>query len=248
MGIKVFQIYMDKKTEARLEAGFEGHLNLKKDGYFENSVIREKYEENVQADYIGVTSWHQKDKTHFSAKEIIEHIQKDIDAGKGKDVYLYTPIQKCAVNQVNVPEGFDLNGKIRAMPIMTAHKFRGEPYTDDLLVNNAGILPFDLMDGKWQYCYCNYWIAKKSVFDEYCKTVLIPVMDFLERPDIKQKMPVWYKHWYDNVKYNSSCFIMEALFGSFLAHSPYSHEYIYKEKFGKVFKKINIYQYEPTNK
>lgn len=248
MKIEIHQIYINKRTEERLDPAFIPHLNLKRDGYFENTVIREKHEAGSTADYIGITSWQQKSKTNLTGAEIISHIQKDIELGREKDIYFYTPIARCTTNAVNVPDGYDLNGKIREMPIIEVHKQRGEPYKDDVMVGCANILPFDFINGKWQYCYCNYWVAKKKVFDEYCQMALIPVMDFLDLPETKNKMKLWYTHAHEGKTYNSSCFILEALFGKFVGSNSYSHGYIHKQKVGKEFKKINIYQYEPTSK
>lgn len=251
--ISVFQIFIDSHTERQLDKDFYPYSNEVKDQYFENSVIRRVYEMNPVFNqgikYIGVSSWLQNKKTHLTGKEIIDHIQKDIDAGTEKDVYIYSPIQGIQPKldySINPPL---LSGTICQPDAWMGHKQRGEPYKADLMLNAAKVLPFDLFDGKWQYCYCNYWIAKRHVFDEYCQKVLIPAIDFFERPEVKKAMPKWYVHSYTGEKYNSCCFTMEGLFGSFLAHSNYTFDYICKKRINGQgqYKMVRVDGYEIKN-
>ena len=122
---------------------------------------------------------------------------------------------------------------IKCPDIWEQHKQWGDhPFDADALLNSAKVLPFDLFDGRWVPCYCNYFIAKTEVFDEYCKNVLVPFMNFFEREDIK-KHPAsvaWYRHRHEKKVYPSYSFIGEGLFGAFLAHSNYTHAYIQKTK------------------
>lgn len=253
--ISVYQIYFDDNTKKYLDKGFIPHFNDKKDGYFENSVIKNIYEKInatpetfLQADkYIGISSWKQRSRTRLRGVEIISHIKKDIETGKEKDVYLYTPIPRIEYTNGTIPEGYKRNAIIKAPDMWAQHKAygTGQPYKDDILLNNARVLPFDMFDGKWMFSHRNYWIARKEVFNEYCEKVLLPAIAFFEQPEIKQQMPVWYEHSYEGKKYNSCCFIMEGLFGAFLAHTNYSWNYIYKKKINKTkFLKINIIKYE----
>lgn len=249
MPVSIFQIYFDDDSKGHLEQGFIPYFNEKKDGYFENSVIRDVYKKQNGLDnslkYIGVTAWKQKSKTNLSANDILQHIQKDIEDGNEKDVYLYTPISHCIVNSDTAPEGYDINAIIKAPTVWERHKAWGiEPYHSDDLLNKNSILPFDLFDGKWIFCDCNYWIAKKQVFDEYCEKVLLPALDFFERPSVKLIMPEWFPK--EGKKYNSACLVMEGLFGAFLAHSDYSYSYICKKKFRTGIKKVNIIEYQQT--
>ena len=244
--IKVFQIYFDKISEQALEPGFEPFKNESEDDYFESAVMKEIYEMNPSSKdefkYIGITSWKQRLKTRLTSSEILEHIQKDIDSGKEKDVYIYSPLQGVDISQGK--DGF-LHGIIRHSDIWDGHFHRNvQIEKDNQLLNNSGALPFNIFDGKWQYCKCNYWIAKREVFDEYCKTVLLPALKFYECPDVKASMPKWYRHSHTGNKYNSCLFTLEGLFGSFLAHSNYSFEYIANKKHSGKFQRIIIDGYE----
>lgn len=250
--ISIFQIYFDKYTKKHLEKEFIPYFNDKKDGYFENTVIKEIYNQNIQCDYIGISSWKQYSKTKFTGTELISHIQKDIDAGTQKDVYLYTPVHRCITAAGIIPQGYDVNGIIKAPDIWSWHSKRiSKIYDADMLLNNSGILPFDIFDGKWIFSYCNYWICRKEIFNEYCEKVLLPAIDFFERPDIKQspQSQAWYLHTHQNKKYPCYSFVMEGLFGSFLAHSDYTYSYLYKKvkkrmNMKKKYLKVNVLRYE----
>lgn len=247
--ISVFQTYFDEKSRAGLEEGFYPHFNKEDNDYFESYVMKQVYEMNPALKegikYLGVTSWKQSQKTHFTAKEILAAIQKDIDAGTEKDVYIYSPLQGVDIH--TAPDG-TFHGTIRQPNIYDWHPKRNiQIQKDEKLLNESGVLPFDLFDGKWQYCMVNYWIAKKEVFDEYCKTVLLPAIEFCERPDIKAQMPKFYRHSYNHKMYNSFCFIHEALFGSFLSHTNYSFKYLCRKKYRERLRDIVIDGYEMTN-
>lgn len=248
----IYQIYFDDKTKARLEPEFIPYFNDKKDGYFENTVIKDIYdkinatpEAFAQADkYIGISSWKQRSKTELTGADIISRMQKDIDSGKEKDIYLYPPVSIIQPNYTNIAEGYDFNGIIKAPDIWTQHKALGDKvYGVDVLLNNSKVLPFNILDNKWAFCHCNYWIAKKEIFNEYYQNVLKPAIDFLERQDVKRLMPEWYTHSHENKRYSSSAFVLEGLFGAFVAHKEYSYSYIVKKAIRRKFKKINIIGY-----
>lgn len=206
--------------------------------------------------YLGVTSWKQQDYTHMTGKEIVDFIQEDVDFHGGyesdgglggKDVYIYCPVDGIEPKLDHSGHYPVWSGTIRQIDAWMGHKQRGEPYKADLMLNEAKVLPFDLFDGKWQYCYRNYWIAKKHVFDEYCEKVLLPAISFFERPEVKNAMPRWYIHPGNGKKYNSCCFTLEGLFGAFLAHSNYTFDYILKKKIQRQYKMVRVDGYEIIN-
>lgn len=248
--IAVYQIYFDQKSEGTLDPDFLKYLNEGRDDYFENGVIKKIYDILKDTDvrelpkYIGITSWKQKDKTNFTGKEIIDHIQKDIDTGQQKDVYIYSPIHtlKPEIDNSSNPE--KLISSISCPDIWTMHRNRFiQIDTDNQLLNNAKVLPFNIFDGKWIFCHCNYWIAKTSIFMEYCEKVLLPTIEFYERPDIRSSMPKWFTHSHEQRIVNSCCFTMEGLFGAFLAHTNYSYEYLCKRWYRTEYKNVKITGY-----
>lgn len=249
--ISIFQIYFDEKSEAYLDPDFYPYNNEVNDDYFESSVIRKVYEMNpafkTNMQYIGVTSWKQNEKTHLTGAEITGFIKRDISAKKQKDVYIYSPVDGIEPRLDHSTHPAMFCGTICQPDAWMGHKRRGEPYKADLMLNEAKILPFDLFDGKWQYCYSNYWIAKRAVFDEYCKQVLIPAMNFFNRPEVQKKLPKWYMHPQTKQMYNSCCFTMEGLFGAFLAHSNYTFDYILRKKINRQYKMIKVNGYTNTS-
>lgn len=244
--ISVFQIYFDEKSYGFMDPAFYPFNNKIRDEFFENSVIKRIYEMNAAVKnnitYLGITSWKQQKNTHLTGSEIISYIQKDLHDRKEKDIYIYSPIQGINPKQHN---GI-WHGTIRQQTIWEDHKSMHEQISKDTqLLNKSGVLPFDLYDGKWQYCHKNYWIVTQEVFYDYCKSVLIPAINFFDT----QSLPKWYTHSHEGRKTTSICFILEGLFGAFMAHRNYSFDYICKKKIkGKgLHKMITIDGYEITN-
>jgi hypothetical protein len=250
--ISVFQIYYSAETQKHLDPAFYPYLNREKDEYFESRVIRQVYQMPTGLlngmSYIGVSSWKQFQKSHITGQEILSRINADIDNGTAKDVYLYTPIVYGLEMTSNYPaQPREIYGHIKGPDIWQMHKQRGEQYyQDNKLLNDSGVLPVNLFDGKWQYCMCNYWIARKDVFNDYCKNWLVPAMDFFKT--VEHKMPKHYGHAGEGRLCTSICFTLEGLFGSFLAHSNYSFEYLVKKRYctEKKYSWVNITGYENT--
>lgn len=234
-----------------MDPAFYPYSNEYRDEFFENKVIRDVYEMNAVMkngmSYIGVTSWKQHKKTHLSGKEILAYIQKDIDAGTEKDIYIYSPIQGIKPKLNN--EG-KWHGTIRQCSIWSTilHQKKQVLQVNELL-NSSGILPFDLFS-KWQYCHCNYWIVKPHIFDDYCKNVLIPAMDFFSRPNIMNMLPKWYEHRHEGRLTTSICFTLEGLFGAFMANRNYTFDYICKKKIKRLkkYQMVKVDGYEMINK
>lgn len=249
--INVFQIYFDERSREGIESAFFPYENKEFNDFFESEAMKQVYHMPLDADvkYIGVSSWKQHQKTHIRAHEIIDTIEKDMAAGIEKDVYLYSPVQ-------GLEPGYDFSadpkgvlcGVIKWPDIWHQHKSRFEQIDkDNNLLNDSGVLPFDLFDGKWQYSHCNYWIAKKEVFYDYCKNVLLPALDFFSQPTIKDIMPRWYLHTHDGRYCNSCAFTLEGLFGAFLAHSNYTFTHLCKKPFRRDWKWVRIDGYEIKN-
>lgn len=222
--------------------------NTNRDEFFENSVIRKVYEtaDKSNIEYLGVTSWKQKNKTHLSGVEIVNYIERDMLAGTEKDIYLFPPIHGI---KPKLKEDGKYHGTIYQPDIWSMHASRDpQLQKDDQLLNSSGVLPFNMFS-KWQYSHCNYWIAKPHVYDDYCKNVLIPAMDFFSRPQIMHSLPKWTSHRHEDRKITSICFTLEGLFGSFIANSNYTFDYLCKKKIkGRgLYKMVTVDGYEITN-
>lgn len=229
--ISISQIYFNEETKADLDPAFYPYYNQSKDEYFENKVIREIYQMNLSLkkgmDYIGVTSWKQHEKTHLTGAEIISRINNDILKERQKDVYLYFPPQEPL--EIKNEGEIIIHANIKEPDGWHFSRQRSEQlFSDYKRLNDSGVLPFDILDGAWQYNYSNYWIATQKVFDEYCRTCLVPAMNFFK--SIEHKMPRHEAQTSGNRKITSISFALERLFGSFLAHSNYSFEYLCKKR------------------
>ncbi len=240
--ISIFQVYYDEQSEKKLDPSLIPSMNPDKDDFFENSVIRKLYENGLSSAYMGVTSPKMNEKTNLTGKEIVDYIKNDMRYWSEKDVYIY-----CPLNSIEPHYDFSvcpplLRGTIKARDIWAGHKRRTGPFEIDKALNDSGVLPFDLFDGKWKYCYNNFWVAKPHVFNEYCKEVLIPAMDFIGDQDF----PKTYHHS-SGKKYTYACFTLEGTFGAFLAHRNYTVDYICRQKVNRKFKMIKVDGFEITN-
>lgn len=251
--ISIFQIYFDEKSYEFMDPDFYPFENKLQDDFFENSVIRKIHEMDSdlkqKIDYLGVTSWKFTSRTNLTGKEIIDFIQKDIYSGNAKDAYIYCPLPLEVEYDLSCDPAV-LHGTIKAPDMWNQHKQWGKrPYDADKLLNDAQVLPFDLFDGKWVFCHNNYFIAKTAIFDEYCKTVLIPFMEFFKLKDIKKHVASlpWYRHASGNKLYPSYSHVSEGLFGAFLAHNAYTYSYICKKKIRNKFEMIKVDGYEINN-
>lgn len=250
--VSIHQIYFDDKTRKELDRALIPYHNTRQDGYFENSVIKELYDrykngqqENIPQ-YLGTTSWKQKQRTGLDGSEIISHITNEIQSGTQKDVYLFTPVSNIEIRKEGViPPQYEYNGVIRERDLWSIHKSaRPEAYRVDILLDESGVLPFKLLDGQWCFSHSNYWVARKEVFDNYCEKVLLPIMQWFERPDIKV-LTSSHDFIKGNISYPIYSCVLEATFGAFLAHSDYSYSYICHKKTGRRrYSKINIVAFE----
>ncbi|MEI7436100.1 MAG: hypothetical protein WCL16_04755 [bacterium] len=205
------QIYYDALSKTRvLNSLFVPHernqTNLK---YYENDVILELYNSisTIKSDYIGTTSWRFAEKTRFSTIEFRKKIEKSL----GKfDVIFFTPFNHIGEN--NVKRNKEAYPALYQLQVMFDKKFN-----------------FDVkfLTDKWTASYCNYWIAKKTVFNEYVETVLIPFYEFFENNsdaiglrEIKhagKQTPI-------------APFVMELLMGYFVNKSKIPHTTIWPDR------------------
>lgn len=199
--IKVFQIHYDEESKANLDPLLIPYENKNKDKFFENGAILDIYNKNIEAEYIGVTSWRMKEKTNLYAGDLYDHIDR-FDC----DVLIYSPKYEFIAN---IP-----NGEIDIWK--TERKERKDIFKAAKLLNESGVLPFDFLRKDWTNCFCNYWVARKEIYYDYCKTVLKPVLEWMKK---EEKMLSKFKYSHrEGKKYPIETFVLEGLFGSYLSH------------------------------
>ena len=156
---KCFQIYFDKVSKKGLRPIFETYFNKDKEFFFfENKVIADIYGklDKIDTDYVGTCSWKFSDKIRLDTKLFTELVES---TNNNYDVILFPP------------------GKfIHENCIQRNKTFYSPIYQICEIFDKENILPFKTTKDLWTCSYCNYWIAKKEVYKDYCEKVLIPAM------------------------------------------------------------------------
>lgn len=197
---KIYQIYYNEISKKRLSPIFEPYDNStdKSLMFFENNVIVDIYNklDTIKADYIGTTSWKFSEKTRMGAVEFTEAIKANINTN---DVILF-PIQK------HMNENCVQRNKVFYTPLYKLME----------MFDNKNILPFKMLTDKWTCSYCNYWLAKKQVYKDYCKKALIPAMKaFMEDKEIID-FNSKHKSNHGGNHYSYTPFLLELLMGYFV--------------------------------
>jgi hypothetical protein len=182
--MKVFQIYFDQSQIDKLEPGFIPYFNEKCTVYFENQVIRELIEkgEHLNRAYFGVVSYNMRDK-HFAMRmrwNNIHGIRNESDREFSFEDF-------CDVISMEEPEAMSFQTHAPHDPIAFANRVH-----PGFLVFWTHIL--EEIGYKWEptvyenVFYCNYFVAKRNVYDKYVREMLIPAMEVMkEIPELMQR-------------------------------------------------------------
>ena len=216
--MKVFQIYFDQSQIEKLEPGFIPYFNEKCTVYFENQVIRELIEkgEHIDSTYFGVVSYNMRDKHHMMKKRwnSISGIRNESDADISYDA-LYAKLL------LESPDVLSLQTHAPHDPIAFANRV------------HPGFLVFwmhimDKIGYQWEptiypwVSYCNYFIAKRDIYERYVMEMLIPAMEVMnEMPELMARCP-YPKMYSEKLKadtgvdhYTWHSFLCERLFTHF---------------------------------
>lgn len=146
--------------------------------------------------YWGLTSWRKYEKTELHYKDIVT----DMSINSGYDVYLYNNYG----NEFNLLQNEDF-------PIGKVIK----------RLYSTGVIPYKNPNLEWVNIFCNYWVARPEIVDQYVETFLKPVRRAMEQDKEIVKILKEHKLPYRNKQYPYHPFIMEYLFGLFLHHNPH---------------------------
>lgn len=213
---KIFQVFYDKASAQRLDEKLIAYPNKNTDNYFENSVILDIYNKKIDCEYVGVTSWRLKEKTNFYAQDLLDHVDNT-----GADVIIYLTKYPFVTQIANMPIDIWKSKLHTTTDIYKASK----------LLNDSGVLPIDIFAKEWTTCFCNYWIAKKEVFDKYVETILAPAIKWMQ--ENKDTLAQFKFTNRGNKNYPIETFVLEGLFGSFLAHNNYNVK-VMEQRFDKT--------------
>ena len=207
---EIFQIYYNEKSKRGLIPIFEPYDNSKDKSFlfFENNVILDIYNklDEIESDYVGTTSWKFSQKIQMSTLEFVDAVKNNIN---DNEVLLF-PIQK------HMNEDCVQRNKV----------FYIQLYQLTELFDNENILPFKMTSDKWTCSYCNFWLAKKSVYKDYCEKVLLPAMKaFMENEKIKQFVLDNPFH-HAGTTYPIAPFLLELLMGFYVNKFNITHTVI----------------------
>lgn len=162
----IYQIYYDEKSKARMDCNLTPYENVRSKNY-ENDVIMDVWQTPLWSNnsrYVGVLSWRFAEKTGHSGYELINALDK-INA----DAVVIFPKIYSEYKHPYCKVGF--TSVIEMAKIIDAAK----------------IFPFKIEGYKVrQNVWCNYWVARPAIFDDYCKRYLKPCMDILDAYDFKE--------------------------------------------------------------
>lgn len=164
---------------------------------FENAVIEKVFQQNHNADFIGVTSWKMREVTGMTGQVLIQKVKEHRDM----DVILYCPKISPAYWTGNIIQRYK-DKKTKQFELMT-------------LIDQANILSVKICESQWVFNFRNYWVAKKNVFNEFVSKWTVPLNKYFRENSLHY--PVKYK----GTNYNSQPFVSELLIGIYLANNPH---------------------------
>ena len=172
--VRVRQIYFDKKQAVINMAqtgGFVPYYNEKANHLLESGVIRRMYEKSdwLDSSYYGVVSHKFYKKIHKSSDFVLRKMEQD---GYNAEVYSFFNSNP-KVNVVNQAEMWH-KGFVDIYNVINSRMGWGLDFSDSNM----------LMDP----IFSNHWIAKREVFDDYCKNFLIPVTDLMDKSKLLKEL------------------------------------------------------------
>ena len=207
---KCYQIYFKEEQKNFLLPIFEHYDNSddKTFDFFENRIIKKIYDnlKNEEADYVGTTSWKFMQKTKFNAEIFMEVVEAT----------------NCNYNVLLFPH----HNFVEENCIERNKKFYTPIYQLCEIIDKEQILPLNLEHDKWTCSYCNYWIAKKEVYKDYCERVLFPIMKAFEKNKTIKKFVKNNPFKYNNRDYPLTPFILELLMGFYINKYNINHSII----------------------
>lgn len=189
----IYQVHYNETSEQRLDNGFIPYQNGSTHNY-ENDVIIDIWNRKdwVNSKYIGVLSWRFFDKTGFVSSQIKTK----------KDICIFVPLGYEKHEHPYSRKAYDSVNKI----VQCA---------DENNLFDFKLCDVDINEIVW----CNYWIAKQKVFDDYCKNYLSKAIDFFkDRPEYN--LTVMHR----GRLCPAFTFFLEGLFSVFLSKRNYTYE------------------------
>lgn len=227
--LTVFQIYFDQSQLSKCEPEYNKILNSNCNEFFENQVIADIISDShgYNSEYVGFVSYKLRDKLGYMKDnwKSIPNIANHSTTEFTPDLFLQELIK-------HKPDAMSFQRHIPHDPIMVADCFHpGFKKHFEYIMKQIG---FD-----WQpthlgnVFYCNYFVAKSEIYQDYVKTMLIPAME------VMKNMP---ELWNDSRYPHALPKHLADKFG--ITHYPY-HPFICERMFSWYahLKKLNCLHY-----
>ncbi len=217
MNLKIWQIFFDALSFAKLDPGFTPYDNSASPHYMmENTAFVDIYcnkrDEWFNSDYTAALSWRFAEKTGFSAQDVQEQIKAD---GASKGVYLFTPPH-------NLNYFFPAFDKKQGEAIHALATY----------LDGKKLFDFKLcfMAKRPAASHCNYWVAHPLVFRDFMENVMLPALMFIQKDNEARRIS------HETVMHRGRpCpimpFFLEGLFRRFIEATETEFEYIIHKKF-----------------
>lgn len=240
---KIWQITHDEQTIKSADPVLYKYHNKQLTQFYENEVIAKLlYSPSLLSlcSHTGVTSPSFTEKTGLNGRDLLGLVKEHAN----KDAIIYSPWYWNDVNEsYGTSNLFIINREIS--------KRDNDPtyfHVCATLLNDSGVLPFDLFETEWFPCSHNFWVAQKKVFADYVNTVLEPAMNFLALQQTIDQLKDFVQI-YKGGEYPIEPFVLEMLFGLYITYNKldvYSHfDPANKIKAGEPLQIGNIFRQLP---
>ena len=191
----IYQVYYDKKSMEALDSGFISYKNGTNHN-FENDIILDIWKKRtwVDAKYVGVLSWRFYEKTLLTSDMIKPKTDVVVFFPKNYERFEH-PFSRRGYGSVNAM--VDYADKMKLFPF----KLRDYPVED--------------------ICWCNYWIARPKIFDDYCTRYLSKAIEFFKGTPLYNATE---KHRGKDCL--SMTFFLEGLFSVFLKNEKIKYIFV----------------------
>jgi len=172
--LKVFQIYFSEETKEKIEPEYIPYYNYPCSKYFESKVICDlvKAGEHLNSEWFGVLSANLRTKIQTSklwGKSIANQSMRDFSPGRFEN---FVKVHKADI------ASYSKHLPHRVYPsIEKYHPGICEAIQTILQKLKYGV-NYNMFS--YQVIYFNYFIARPHIYEDYVKTLLIPVIDLME--------------------------------------------------------------------
>lgn len=174
--LKVYQIYFEESQQTHLERNYVPFFNPDCTHYFENSVIKKLIIENAHTDaeYFGVVSYQLRNKISTTRT-----VWRNINNIGNVSENIFSSIHFEQVLRKGMPDVMSFQKHIPHDPITFANQFHPNfsKYFKDIM-NRIGY--------QWEptrfedVFYCQYFVAKSKIYEQFVNEMLIPAMDVMD--------------------------------------------------------------------